>query len=183
MNGTARVSKMVSVATAVALSGAVLAGCGEPREEARAPQAPQATEAAPSEGSAAPAAAATGPLSGTRWRLLEIQSMDDAIGSVQPADPSRFTMLLKRDGTVEMNLDCNRAHGSWSADGGPESASGHFEFGPLAATRALCPPPNLDERVLAQAGYVRSFLLKDGRLYLSLMADGGILAWEPDTDE
>ena len=27
----------------------------------------------------------------------------------------------------------------------------------------------------------RGYLLRDGRLYLSLMADGGIYAWEPDT--
>ena len=33
-----------------------------------------------------------------------------------------------------------------------------------------------------EVGFVRSYLLKDGRLYLSLMADGGIYAWEPDTD-
>jgi hypothetical protein len=33
--------------------------------------------------------------------------------------------------------------------------------------------------VRAQAPYVRGYLLKDGRLYLSLLADGGILAWEP----
>ena len=31
-----------------------------------------------------------------------------------------------------------------------------------------------------QAGFVRSFVLREGRLYLSLMADGGILVWEPD---
>jgi len=26
---------------------------------------------------------------------------------------------------------------------------------------------------------VRSYLLKDGRLYLSLMADGGVYEWRP----
>lgn len=26
-------------------------------------------------------------------------------------------------------------------------------------------------------GYVRSYLLRDGRLYMSLMADGGIYEW------
>jgi hypothetical protein len=37
----------------------------------------------------------------------------------------------------------------------------------------------MDERVTSQAPYVRSYLLKDGKLYLSLMADGGIFEWEP----
>jgi len=52
-------------------------------------------------------------------------------------------------------------------------------FGPLAATMASCPPPSVDEQVTRQATYFRSYLLKDGRLYLSLMADGGIFVWEP----
>jgi hypothetical protein len=34
---------------------------------------------------------------------------------------------------------------------------------------------------VAQAEYLRSYLLTDGKLYLSLMADGGIYAWEPDS--
>ena len=48
------------------------------------------------------------------------------------------------------------------------------------AARALCPPPSMDESIVAQSAFVRSCLLKGGRLYLSLMADGGIYAWEPD---
>ena len=46
-------------------------------------------------------------------------------------------------------------------------------------TRALCPPPSLDEQMAAQAEYIRGYLLRDGMLYLSLMADGGIFAWAP----
>ena len=44
---------------------------------------------------------------------------------------------------------------------------------------ASCPPPSLDEQVTKQAPYFRSYLLNEGRLYLSLMADGGIFVWEP----
>jgi len=125
------------------------------------------------------AAKAGGPLAGTEWRLVEIQSMDDAIGTVRPDDPLLYTMRLNADGTAHFRLNCNRANGTWSAKAGPESTSGQLEFGPLAATRALCPPPSLDEQITAQAGFIRSYLLKDGRLYLSLKADGGIWAWEP----
>jgi heat shock protein HslJ len=123
------------------------------------------------------------PLAGTKWRLLEIQSMDDTIGTVKPKDPSLFTMRLNSDGTVNMHLDCNSASGNWIFEPGDDGLSGRFEFGSLAATRALCSPPNLDERFLAQAKYIRGYLLRGGKLYLSLMADGGIYAWEPDTDK
>lgn len=121
----------------------------------------------------------TRPLAGTEWRLVELQSMDDAIGTRRPPNPSVFTMRLEPDGNVRFRLDCNRATGSWTAEAGADPASGRFTFGPLAGTRALCPPPSLDEQVLAQAPHVRSYLLKDGRLHLSLMADAGIQVWEP----
>jgi heat shock protein HslJ len=124
------------------------------------------------------AAAAPDALTGTSWRLLQFQSMDDAIGTLRPEDPSLYTLRLNSDGTVTMRLNCNRAMGSWSAEPSGDGSSGRFTFGPLAATRALCPPPSLDGQIASQAPYVRGYLLKDGRLYLSLMADGGIYAWE-----
>jgi heat shock protein HslJ len=121
-------------------------------------------------------------LAGTEWRLVEFQSMDDGQGTTRPSDPSLYTMRLGADGTVNMRLNCNRANGSWKATPSADPSSGQFEFGPLAGTRALCPPPSMDEQITAQAGHVRSYLLKGGRLYLTLMADGGIFAWEPITE-
>lgn len=127
--------------------------------------------------------ASSSPLAGTRWRLLEFQSMDDAIGTLRPGDPSNYTMHLNADGTVVMHLNCNRAKGTWSAQASGEAASGRFKFGLLATTRALCPPPSLDEQITAQVGFIRSYLLQDGRLYLNLMADGGTYAWEPVAEQ
>ncbi|MGA7966184.1 MAG: SH3 domain-containing protein [Gammaproteobacteria bacterium] len=120
-------------------------------------------------------------LTDTQWRLVEFQSMDDATGTKRVDDPSLYTMRLNGDGTVTMRLNCNRVKGSWSAEPSSDGVSGRFKLGPLAATRALCPPPSMDETITAQAKYIRSYLLKDGKLYLSLMADGGIYVWEPDT--
>jgi heat shock protein HslJ len=126
------------------------------------------------------AEASATPLAGTQWRLVEFQSMDDRQGITRPGDGTLYTMWLHGDGTVTMQLNCNRATGKWSANPGADAASGSFEFSPLAATRALCPPPSMDESIVAQSAYVRSYLLKDGRLYLSLMADGGIYVWARD---
>jgi heat shock protein HslJ len=120
------------------------------------------------------------PLADTRWRLVEFQSMDDAQGKTRPHDPAAYTMHLRADGSVQMQLNCNRAQGTWSARPAADGMSGGFEFGPLAATRALCPPPSMDEMIAAQARFVRGYLLKEGNLYLSLMADGGLFAWAPD---
>ena len=130
---------------------------------------------------AAGAAASSAPLAGTQWRLVEFQSMDDSQGTARPSDRSLYTMWLHGDGTVTMQLNCNRATGTWSAEPGSDATSGRFEFGPLAATHALCPPPSMDESIIAQSRFIRSYLLKDGRLYLSLMADGGIYVWARNT--
>jgi heat shock protein HslJ len=122
------------------------------------------------------------PLADTEWRLVEIQSMDDATGAERPDDPSLYNMRLNADGTVHMRLNCNRATGSWSVEPSADPANGRFRFGLLATTKALCPPPSLDEKIVADANYVRGYLLRDRRLYLSLFADGGIYAWEPNSE-
>jgi heat shock protein HslJ len=122
---------------------------------------------------------AAGKFAGTRWRLVEIQSMDDAIGTVRPDNPDLYTMDLNADGTVAMRLNCNRGRGQWTAKPIAKGGEGGFHIGPLAMTRVQCPPPSLDVRIAEEMDFVRSFIIRDGRLYLSLMADGGIYVWEP----
>ena len=92
---------------------------------------------------ATPAAPSKSPLAGTEWQLVEIRSMDDAVGTKRPAHPSH------------MRLNCNRAKGAWTAEPSAEPSNGRFTFGPLAVTHALCPPPSFDETIAAQLQYVR----------------------------
>ena len=121
-------------------------------------------------------------LAGTQWRLVEYQSMDDT--STQPPDSIRYTLDLGADGRVAMQLNCNRGMGTWSAEAGPgvesepESESGTITFGPMAVTRALCPPPSMDEQIARDMDRVRGYLLRGDTLSLSLMADGGLYHWE-----
>ena len=170
------------------IASLLLAGCGGAEPAEPPPPEPQAAPLGTATGEAGGAgggvdagatAAVNGSLTETEWRLVEFQSMDDAIGTLRPNPSQAYTMRLSRDGTVTLRLNCNRGTGTWSARPSEDGTSGSFEFGPLATTRALCPPPSLDERLAADTAYVRGYLLSDGRLYLSLMADGGIYAWEP----
>ncbi|MCM8597021.1 META domain-containing protein [Accumulibacter sp.] len=119
------------------------------------------------------------PLAGTSWQLVAIRSMDDAQGVTQVPDPGRFTLSFGRDGRVAFRLDCNRGTGDYTVMPASDGTSGSISFGPIAATRALCPPPHVDERVARDMAHVRGYLLEEGRLYLSLMADGGIYEWAP----
>lgn len=128
---------------------------------------------APSGGAAAPLE-----LEGTTWEFIEFRSSSDTVGVVRNDQPGRFRLVLSGDGTVAMELGCNRARGRWSAEASGDRRSGPFRFGPLASTKALCLPPNLDQRIIRDAQYVRSYLLEGDRLFLSLMADGGIFVWE-----
>ena len=115
-------------------------------------------------------------LAGTQWTLQSIQSMDDTQGTTSVADGKRYTLHFAADGRASLRLDCNRGTGSWEARPG-ESDSGSLRLSAIAMTRALCPPPSLDTRIARDLGHVRSYRVIDGRLYLSLFADGGIYEW------
>ena len=71
-------------------------------------------------------------------------------------------------------IDCNRGRGGWKSSG-----PNQIQFGPLALTRAQCPPGSLHDQIVKQWTYVRSYMVKDGHLFLALMADGGIYELEP----
>lgn len=120
------------------------------------------------------------PVADTAWELVAIQSMDDAQGTLRVAQPQAFTLRLGAKGEAIFRLGCNRGTAPWTAKPSAEGVSGSLSFGPLARTRALCPGPALaqaERRLLRDLPHVRSYLLKDGRLFLSLKADGGVYEW------
>jgi len=92
-------------------------------------------------------------------------------------DPAKYTVTFGDDGRAAFQVDCNRGNGSWTA-AAAASDSGSLTFGPIALTRMFCPPPSVDTTVTADLGRVRSYLLSDGKLHLSMEADSGIMHWE-----
>lgn len=124
-----------------------------------------------------------GSLEGTAWQLVEFQSMDDAQGTTRPANPDAYTMELGADGRVAFRLDCNRGMGDWSTTPAADGMSGTISFSRLAVTKAFCPPPSMGESLERDTQYMRGYLLRDGHLNISLMADGGIYVWEPIESE
>lgn len=126
-----------------------------------------------------PGASAHPDLVGTTWELVAIQSMDDAQGTTAIAAPEHFTVSFAANGQASFRLDCNRGTATWQATPAADGTTGTLRFGPVATTRAMCPPPHLDQRVARDLAFVRGYLFKDGRLFLSLMADGGVYEWRP----
>lgn len=122
---------------------------------------------------------AADPLAGTTWQLTSIESMaPEEQPSTTIDDPARYTVSFGADGQAAFQVDCNRGTSSWKAEpAAPES--GGLTFGPVALTRMFCPQPSYDTQVAAALGRVRSYLLADGQLHLSMEADSGVMHWRP----
>ena len=93
-------------------------------------------------------------------------------------DPTKYTVTFGDDGQAAFEIDCNRGSGTFQTAAAADD-SGSLTFGPIALTRMFCPQPSDDTKVAAALGYVRSYLLSNGQLHLSLLADSGIMHWEP----
>lgn len=118
--------------------------------------------------------AAASELAGTSWQLVRFQGNDDT--ALTPDDGSKYTIAFGADGRVAVRIDCNRGTGTWTS-AGPSLV----RFGPLALTRAMCPPGSLHDRIVRDWEYFRTYVLQDGHLFLDLMADGGTYEFEPAT--
>jgi len=165
--------KSIRRLVAVSVVLAVMSGCSSNTPLDPQPPAPQPTPERPATENPSPGQqAGSGNLEGTSWRLVQINMSD---GVTRPAiERSRYTIGFGASEVLHVRFDCNRGRGSWKS-----SSSGNLEFGPLALTRAMCAPGSLHDQLVRQWPHVRSYLLKDGRLFLSLMADGGTIEFEP----
>jgi heat shock protein HslJ len=123
----------------------------------------------------------TNPLQATHWQLLEFQSMDDQQGSTKPATPNTYELILQLNGNYLLNLPCYQASGNWSVTPGSNQQQGSISFSQFRTTHAKCSAKeetSLDRSLMSQMQFIRSYTLKEDKLYLSLMADGGIYSWK-----
>jgi heat shock protein HslJ len=107
-----------------------------------------------------------------KWQLVKFVSGDGTI--LQPADRSKYTLEFAADGGLNARVDCNRGRGRWTSAGENE-----IVFGTMAMTRAKCSPDSLHDRFLRQARNIRSYVIRDGHLFLALLGDGGSYEFEP----
>ncbi|HYG86166.1 MAG TPA: carboxylesterase family protein [Azospirillum sp.] len=111
-------------------------------------------------------------LGGIAWQLVKFEGGDGT--TLTPDDKAKYTLAFEADGRVSVRIDCNRGRGTWRSSGPKQ-----LTFGPLALTRAMCPPGSLHDRIVRDWEFVRSYTIKDAHLFLALMADGGIYEFEP----
>jgi para-nitrobenzyl esterase len=111
-------------------------------------------------------------LAGTSWQLVRFEGGDGTV--LTPDDRAKYRLDFGSDGSLAARIDCNRGRGTWKS-----AAPGSLELGPLALTRAMCPPGSLHDTIVKHWSFVRTYVLKDGHLFVALMADGGIYELEP----
>jgi para-nitrobenzyl esterase len=119
-----------------------------------------------------PAQGAAPKLEGTSWQLVKLEGADHK--AVTPDDKTKYMVAFEAEGRVTARIDCNRGRGTWTS-----AAPGQLQLGPLALTRAMCPPGSLHDRIVKDWEAVRSYAIKDGHLFLSLPPDGGSYELEP----
>ena len=92
-------------------------------------------------------------LAATSWQLVKFQGSDDT--TLTPDDGAKYTIAFETGGRVSVRIDCNRGRGTWTSAGPSQ-----LQFGPLALTRAACPPGSLHDRLARD--WVRAFLRDQG---------------------
>jgi len=109
-------------------------------------------------------------LEGTAWELVKIEGTDAKIHV--PTERGHYLLAFTPHGELSARIDCNRGSGTWSS---PEA--GQLVLGPLASTRAQCPPGSLYDEIIAHWTEVRSYAIREGHLFLT--GGGGVYEYAP----
>jgi para-nitrobenzyl esterase len=71
-------------------------------------------------------------------------------------------------------VDCNRGTGGWKYKG-----PNQIQFLSMDMTRGKCGPGSLHDRIVRDGAVIRNYVIKDGRLFLSLLEEAGTYELEP----
>ena len=105
------------------------------------------------------------------WAVADVQGGDGTV--VRPDDPSQYTVAFLPDGTLAIQADGHRATGTYTVD------HSTIDLRIDGFTTAISPPGSLTDRFLCDLDQVTSYVFRDGKLYLALPMDAGILAFAP----
>lgn len=111
-------------------------------------------------------------LPGTAWAWQGTAYGNDTV--VAPVDPTRYVIEFGTDGTVNVQDDCNQLGGVYSVAGDTELI---IEL--QTSTMAACAPESLHDQFILDLSGVASYLFEEGRLYVALRYDTGIMEFAP----
>jgi para-nitrobenzyl esterase len=106
-------------------------------------------------------------LRGTSWQWVGVTS---PVESFTVDQPDRYTLSFVEGNKVVLRADCNRGTGPVASP-----SPGALEIGPLAMTRARCPPGSLSDRFARDVSRAVRFAIRGSELLVELQTDAGIL--------
>jgi heat shock protein HslJ len=146
----------------LALTGALLLGCGRGQPESSAQPAAPYRDRAEASDSTLPSN-----MPEVTWQWVSFTS---PVEQIAVDAPERYTIRFGPDGRAAVKADCNRGNTSYSI-----RADRRIALGPIVLTRMMCPPGSQDARFVKELGRATSYFLKDGDLFLELPVDSGTL--------
>jgi hypothetical protein len=112
-------------------------------------------------------------LAGTSWQLVIFQGLGDR--NLIPDERAKYTIDFSADGQLNARIDCSVAHGTWMSPGPSQ-----LRLGPLAFT-STCATGSLRDQIVKDWTDVRLYVIRNGRLFLSVAAaEGSLYAFEPN---
>jgi len=110
-------------------------------------------------------------LVGPTWQWLQTKYSNNT--TVNSSDPAKYTLQFSSDGTVAVQLDCNKGSGTYQVNGSS------LTFGAIASTLMACPTGSQDIDFAKDLSAVASYTINNGHLFLALNADGGTMEFAP----
>ncbi len=101
------------------------------------------------------------------WQWISFS--DSMSGTQSIPEPERYQLTLNKDGTVNVQADCNTAAGQYDVEG----SNINFTMGPI--TLAACPPDSLANEFMQALGAATIYFAQDGDLFFDLIYDSGTM--------
>ena len=101
-----------------------------------------------------------------KWEQTRYNNDEEAV----PTDPSVYVLTFNTDGTINIQADCNRGVGTYSAEGSSIAIEVSY------TTRAMCPPESMGQTFVKDLNAARIFFFgNEGNLFLDLQYDTGTM--------
>lgn len=106
-------------------------------------------------------------------------STGSAAGTLEVADPARYTIDFAADRTFAATADCNQAAGTYGVlpAGRAGGAANRLTLALGPVTTAACEPGSLSDEYLAELGSAAFYRIEGARLTITL-SDGGAMTFE-----
>jgi heat shock protein HslJ len=105
------------------------------------------------------------------WQLTRFENANGL--TVEPDDPSLYTVQFLPDGKANVRADCNNGQGNYEIDGSS------LMIEEIVTTLVGCPPESFGEEFVQHLQEVESFAYAEEELVLSLASLGGVLHFVP----